>query len=517
MKAYEYKAFAFRQKPKSPIQIAAVIPAGELTIWCGVPRKSDELLGGYQRIKDIRRIDKEIVPFFNNDYNCSPTAIIIALRKDSGLGSCNLIDSALGKEIDETTIGETPVEVTLKINMDESALNSEAIFEIAEKYINSRLGPEENEPEEDDGTEDENAQESEENNDPEEEDSDKPIDFHLGTITLKRMKELLGDKNNWTNEGFRESVRDFVKPAFIIDGQHRAFAANRFGSQGLPFLTCGLYDAAWPEQVFHFTIVNLKPKRIQPQLITSIAALSLTGSEQKLLQGRLKSAGVRMTEVEVMSKVAYEEASPFYNMVDTGTKLASDRNSYLGYGGMKRIAFVWYRAKHVCLTHIAKQLFKIEDPKHARSKFKDFKDGVWFDFFCAFWDAIRNFYNSDELWGKRSGNKLLVATNLWALQEAILLQMSGWPKKNWDVSQYETFEERMAELLKIFKEDAVLETIKYFPMDLWIGQHWMKDSQDTDSGRSDLVALFKKFIDEGSNSESEMWPNWRDQDWFKQK
>src|SRR5207249_1399093 len=110
---------------------------------------------------------------------------------------------------------------------------------------------------------------------------------HLGNETLSKMKALLEDKTNWSNEKFRTAIIDYVKPAMLIDGQHRIAAGAKFGAKGLPFMVCGLYDATWEEQVFQFTVVNIKPKKIPPSLITSIAALSLSKQEQINLGSRL--------------------------------------------------------------------------------------------------------------------------------------------------------------------------------------------------------------------------------------
>src|SRR4051794_34735071 len=90
MKHYEYPVLAFRQQAESPVQVAFVAHSAEVLKWAGVPRKSDEFLTGYQRFKDDKRIRQEVVPFFQNPKNCSPTAIILALRAKTGLGSCRL-------------------------------------------------------------------------------------------------------------------------------------------------------------------------------------------------------------------------------------------------------------------------------------------------------------------------------------------------------------------------------------------------------------------------------------------
>lgn len=172
------------------------------------------------------------------------------------------------------------------------------------------------------------------------------------------MKELLEDRSNWANPGFKSAIVDYVKPAFIIDGQHRIAAAARIGINGLPFMICGLYDAPWEEQVFQFTVVNLRPKRIPPSLITSIAGLSLTRNEQDKVEQRLKQAGVEVVEVAIMSLVAYDDASPFAEKVDMQVSGPKAREDKLGYGTVKRITKEWYNANRTSLTQIAKEAYE---------------------------------------------------------------------------------------------------------------------------------------------------------------
>lgn len=255
MSIYRYPVLAFRQQPQSPVQVAFVAPAGELVKWAGTPRKSDELLAGYQRFRDDERVDQKIVPFFSDPRNCSPTAIIVALRPDSGLGRCTL-------SVDKFPSGEV-IQAELTIEIDDEQLKSDAIFKAALDYVGVRVAQDAaasavgDSAANSDDEEQEESQESDE--DAEAGEGDDEI-VHLGSETLAEMQRLLADKKNWENKNFRTAIEDYVKPAFLIDGQHRAAAAARIGPNGLPFMICGLFDAHWAEQVFQFTIVNVKPK-----------------------------------------------------------------------------------------------------------------------------------------------------------------------------------------------------------------------------------------------------------------
>jgi hypothetical protein len=499
----EYQVLAFRQQAESPIQVAFVAHAREVLDWAGVPRKSDELLTGFQRFKDNNRIETQIVPFFQFPQNCSPTAAIVALRSDSGLGRCRLANPTVRP-------GEV-VSTTLTIEVDAEALETNRVFTAARDYVNTRVAADVGEPQSDESSEEEDENEDEEESADNGTDSegDEELTVHLGSETLARMKSLLDDEANWKNEAFRKAIVDYVKPAFMIDGQHRLFAAARFGDNGLPFMICGLYDAPWTEQVFQFTVVNLKPKRIPPSLIASIAALSLSRREQEELRHRLSQAGVKMTEVEIMSLVAYDDRSPFAELVDMGVGDPATHRQRLGYGSMKRVAKVWHRASRNSLTQIAKQLFSTNNSSHARSHWRT--ERTWFDFFCAFWDTIKNHY-PEPLWQKDDSNKLLVGATLWALQDALLMEADGQMASHWKAP--ETVEDNAARAQYLVERlvEVINTTLVYLPAEMWTIP-WQKASLDTNQGREETRNLFRKLIDEGKR-EGRVWKNWKKEEWF---
>lgn len=496
-----YKVLAFKQQANAPIQVTFVAHAGELMNWAGIPRKSDELLTGYQRFRDNNRVDQEIVPFFQNPQNCSPTAIIIALRKNTDIGTCTLKDSQIkAGEITETE---------LTIELDEAKLEGDAIFESALKYVSKRLPS--NEPT---AADDEPENESEDEADLVEDDQS---NVHLGSSTLRQMKTMLEDKSNWSNPNFRSAIIDYIKPAFLIDGQHRATAAAKIGIKGLPFMVCGLYDAPWEEQVFQFTVVNLKQNPIPPSLITSIAALSLTRTEQEQVESRLKQAGVRMKEVTIMSLAAYDERSPFASMIDMAVGDPKKKGDKLGYGGMRRIANVWYAASRTSLAQISNNLYNTTSTSSARQKWRE--SGAWFDFFCAFWNTVRETYNP-QIW-KKGSSQLMIGAHLWALQEAILTQADNQVASHWNLpkslpgdSEPLSIEARKEILTNKLKE-VVTTTLSYFPEELWTIK-WAKTSQDTTAGRTELVELFESFIDKGKKGGGS-WKTWKSTEWFKAK
>lgn len=504
MNTYTYPVIAFRQQADSPVQVAFVAPAAEIMSWAGTPRKSDELLTGYQRFRDDDRVNQQIVPYFQDPKNCSPTAVIVALRSDSGVGSCRL-----------EKLPQDPGEIIftrLIISIDDAALNSDGVFEAAIKYVGARIRQDTEAASQsvDSRAADEEDEENEDEFEAEESEIDAEAEVvHLGSETLAEMHRLLSDRKNWANPNFRKAIRDYVLPSFLIDGQHRTAAAARIGAKGLPFLVCGLYDAPWEEQVFQFTIVNVKPKRIPPSLITSIAALSLSRSEQNKLTARLSQAGIKMDEVEIMSLVAYDDESPFAQLVDMGVVDGTAERNKLGYGGVKRLAKVWYRASRNSLTQIGRSLFQTNSPSKARVKWRS--DRYWFTFFCEFWNTVRAHYPA-ALWAKTEGNKLFVAAHLWALQEAILAEADGQMPSFWKIEEDSSDDDRLKSLLAALK--LVTSTcLVYIPAEIWTAE-WAKASQDTNQGREELRQLFSRFIDEGKKL-GKPWSKWKaEKDWF---
>ncbi|PCC66744.1 hypothetical protein NAEX_09339 [Nannocystis exedens] len=480
--------------------------------WAGIPRKSDELLTGFQRFRNDERVDREVVPFFQNPKNCSPTAVIVGLRRDTGLAKC-----LLDKNVIEAGC---PVQATLTIEIDDKALSSNQIFESALSFVRRRLQVSsgnallevEDTPSENEGNEEDEGEDSEDEDGISEE-------IHLGSSTLLQMKEKLEDRSNWENGAFRKAIEDYVKPAFLIDGQHRVSAAAKIGMKGLPFIVCGLYDADWEEQVFQFTVVNLKPKPIPPSLITSIAALSLTKQEQKEIEGRLTQAGVRMREVSMMSLVGYDPESPFADLIDMAVGDPRNKSQKLGYGALKRIASEWQRGTRESMTLIAKSLADTTSERVARAVWRDTSNAPpWFQFFCVFWKAIRDSYPA-ELWSKGK-SRLFIGAHLWALQEVILLQADAQVASTWNVRVEPGTDEEEARQIRFAAlagklQEVVAHFVQYFPVEMW-KMEWARESMDTNAGRKELVDLFNLFISEGKKAGG-VWKRWRSDEWFKVK
>jgi hypothetical protein len=213
-----------------------------------------------------------------------------------------------------------------------------------------------------------------------------------------------------------------------------------------------------------------------------------------------------------MSQVSFSENSPFKERVDMAVG-KTNSSSKLGYGSMKRVASVWYRCSYTVLTRIAKTLSNTKSDAKAKRDWK--QDGIWFDFFCAFWGEIRDTY-SEVLWQKTDGNRFFNGATLWSLQESMLQAMSVFPASTWAIEDSLEGEQRSEELQKKFKT-AVAELMANFPEKLWSDQ-WSRPSQDTTPGRQELASLFSTFIKKGTASDG-VWDKWKTDEetkaWFK--
>ena len=257
--------------------------------------------------------------------------------------------------------------------------------------------------------------------------------------------------------------------------------------------------------MFQFTVVNLKPKRIPPALITSIAALSLTRDEQKDLSTRLEKVGVGMREVELMSRIAYDGKSPFAERVNMAVGGPKASETLLGYAGVKRIANEWYRCKRSGLIRLARAIADTNNSSNARSEWK--ARAYWFEFCATFWKAIRNVVG-EELWQKQAGNNLFVASNLWSLQESILATLDRYPHKMWELPTSLSTPERSEKLQAILAQYTT-ELMNYFPPALWTAA-WHSDYKQnaTNDKRLKLVKRFDEFIGQGSGSSIGYWKGW---------
>lgn len=423
-KTFRYSGIAFKQNPKAPELFAFVAPAEDLVEFCGVARKSEKVLTNYQRALDETRVLNEVTPFFRIPENCTPTAVVISLHETP------LAELEFSDLTDNEGVGLDLKRLTLTLT-DHNSLSDDEIIEAAKKLLDSRLSSdnqksdvqqiiedeqEDQSPQTEDGDEDVNGNGEEDEEETEDvTDEIQTEEVEIGTSMLRDLRSKLDDKEYAIQ--IIDTLRDMLKPALIIDGQHRTFGAAKL-EDNLPLLVCSLVKPDWKEQVFQFTVINDKAQGIPKPFITSLAGMSLTTAELNELQTRLSQAGVQLWEVEVMQRLGYDSRSPFFNRIEF--KTTGSGSSGLGYQTMKQLGRAWYEPKKIPgIAAIIKALYdsgKKDSKKALMSQWQKSED--WFKFFCIFWNIMKDKYGETPLWNTHS--PLMTAVVLLQLQQSFL-------------------------------------------------------------------------------------------------
>ena len=339
---FNVQGFTFQQNTKSPKLFAFVASANDLIKFCGVARKSQDLLTNYQRALDTVRVDREITPFFRVPENCTPTAIVLSLQQT------NVAEVEFKPAGNQAQSGPVAVDVLTLRFVDVNKAPPDQLVAFAHDFLDTRLAQDDGggvvaEPAEaageegKDGPEDldagdngEAAEEDLADADVEDEDGSDEEAVKIGQSMLRQLREKLDDPASLTQDMI-EALRDMLKPALVIDGQHRLFGAAGV-EEDIPLLVCSLVQPSWKEQVFQFIVVNDKAAGIPKPFIASLAGMSLTAAELDELRDRLTQAGLKLWEVEVMQRLGYDPRSPFYKKIEfkvssTAKLVAADKAS----------------------------------------------------------------------------------------------------------------------------------------------------------------------------------------------
>src|SRR5262249_52265177 len=149
-------------------------------------------------------------------------------------------------------------------------------------------------------------------------------------------------------QGFtKQAVLEYLKPVALVDGQHRLRGAaemarlsvrSKEGQQELlnaveagieptqaeidlleqrsRRLPLSLLMSDNPsEHVFQFVVVNQKATPLQPALLGTIVATSLSREELHHVADRLRNAGIKLEDSQAVSYLARADESPFKGVV----------------------------------------------------------------------------------------------------------------------------------------------------------------------------------------------------------
>lgn len=192
---------------------------------------------------------------------------------------------------------------------------------------------------------------------------------------------------------------EHLRPALIVDGQHRLDGMSNFAKENLPVLFVALIDTPPKEQAFHFIVINSKSVRVSTDNAKSIVA-NLSSDDEKVLEERLIDAGVSYAgKSAILKDINDLDFSPFRNMLDweyNRTTKSSDKKGL------------------VQLTAVEVGLRYVRDQLDFMNLAED--DDTLIEVFCAIWRAVKGEFL--QLWGTH--DTFMTKANITALNEFLV-------------------------------------------------------------------------------------------------
>jgi hypothetical protein len=428
---YVYEAQRFRPRPGAQQELLLfVAPASEIRTWAGIPRKTFDYQHGFQRTLNPGRVG-EVSQFFAHDArNVSPTSVVV------GLSEVVQVEADAHVQEGEGAAGAERVRVRITLP-DYTALEMPALAELALVELRSRL-PEVVVAEVDanvdlafaeavrlaeedaiDGSVGEAHAEAVEGTEDGEEDGRTELDTggEERSYLSDFYAQLLGFSRGvqpWPEgDQLREVLYSLLRPAIIVDGQHRVFGGAHADGDML-FAVCAMVNSSWAESVYQFVVINQKAKPIKPAFLSTIVATSLNDEEMASVYDRLRTSRVNVALAETMNLVNTADASPFRGMIDFEVEASP---GFLQFPGMSRLVRDFQALPR---THAV--LLPGGDWEGVQ--------GEWIDHFFAFWRGVKSYFEGQDarLWRRPSidiSNNLLKIVTLQEVQRLMLDLWAG--------------------------------------------------------------------------------------------
>jgi hypothetical protein len=513
---YQYQDVGTQERKGHLLSFTA--PARDILLWAGIPRKGWTLRALYQRLLTPKRV-AEIRGFLDPSehraqINLSPTAITVAIIHP------------------EINIPRDPGEFRLCLPVPDSPDRTKIYDELA-KY--SRLVRVPHLLRLDDATRALITNVVSGGCSSTEAKNQLPADdyvalFVLDLADLERDPETFLSERNLEDPSDRMALLDALfelsKPALVVDGQHRVHGAASLASHDVSFLVCAIPRCSWEEQAFQFVVINEESQPVDTTILYDIFGSSLTRAEADSVRLRLGASG-RNVERRIAAVIAYrQEASPFANMVRLNVKdLPSDVKPFLSprlivdliEGGRSTAGF---RTDQGFYRWLVEPSFHDSD----KSMWNDWTTGRWRDYFYAFWDAIRDYFNIQgrALWNPVGQTNLTKGVSLRALQDVLLQQMTSKAKEIDDQANELRVVGVQEEKIQRLREKHVLPTdprafktrvhedyLKGFPH-AFFEKHWVR-SLDTAEGIDILKTVMREtwssYVGHGGTRRYPYWKN----------
>lgn len=413
MPKHTYIAQIFRQRADSNTELLLfVAPAGELKKWAGVPRKTFDYQHGFQRTLHPGRVG-ELSQFFAEDAeNVSPTSIVLGINLDqtyvkiSPIKGKGASDGLVTIEVDIPDFEQEPIETLIRMAAAhlETRLPKETIDEIhkdLDAAVSAAISLEDEEQVDDTfgGSDETDTLEALQQ-------SDRSFlgDFYAELMGYERG--LIPVKN----EGqLRQILFSLLKPAIIVDGQHRVFGAAA-ADETIRLPVCALAGSNWVENVYQFVVINQKAKPIKPAFLSSIIATSLTDDEIQSVFNRLEVSKVNVDKAQIMNRVDRDAESPFKGMIDFEVQGAP---GFLQFPGMHALV---------------KQFQNIPKSHRLLLSSDDWEADNWLPHFYALWSGVKEYFTSQDnrLWNEPSDANPNNLLKIVTLQQIQTLMLDNW-------------------------------------------------------------------------------------------
>jgi hypothetical protein len=440
--------------------------ADDIKRWGGVPAKTTAFHGGFQRALGNRYL--KIQSFFN-DGQASPTSIVVAFRQGA------LKVTSLGYPpgwVDPTSLTQRPEFCHLAFDVEYADLDSASLDELRSRVLamlGARLIAPANEQESDSTDPEEEETEAVDEIEATEEEisGDGEQELDVGQSKLRRFYDFISDEAavaSWlaTESKKQDDVRkkekktladqealratpeeqlkyllgSLLRPAMIVDGQHRVWGANASEEAPITFTVCAIKDADWIEQVFQFVVLNRLAKPISPGFLTSILNTSLTNAEVGQIEKRLDAIGIVNTDRVIMKFLNHDTRSPFHGLIaEPGEVAGVDNRGKLSDKGMIRLAKRWLNVrKSKKEVEMFQRAIGAKNLGAARKEWEKYE--VWVPYFYTFWRAIKARYEKEGVWEKTEGTHLLYIVTMHAMQEMFLEKKAEADSKFVDLDDF---------------------------------------------------------------------------------
>jgi len=393
--------------------------AKDLAAWAGIPRKGWRIRMLFQRWVTPGR-GRELTQFWDTavkDGIHGPSAIIVALQDDP-----RIVDGALHLEYNSPTDDVQTPEDRLAIlakeiapriekRLREQDLDLLRAFQDAPLRDLPQVG------------------------------HDYVLEFALQLSQMKTDPSWFITTNHIAkNElpGLITSMEALVRPALVVDGQHRLWGAQAV-EQDIYLPVVAFTNADWMQQIYQFVVINEKAQKVDSELLNDIFASSLTPSEQEQVRHRFASVKVDIEERIAGVLAGRDDQSPFFEMVRLSLPdpPEAERDAYISQtiiqslieGG--RGSHGW-RSDNAFYEHYVRPTFP------NRADWEDWRNGAWRKYWFAFWSEVRDFYRPQarpfrgkdfDIWNKSVQTNLTKGVGLKMFQRFFMERAISWTRE----------------------------------------------------------------------------------------